>query len=126
MGLMDKFQKKKKEAEIESEPLRPNMNEVSAPSEATIQNQSESIAQMEAQLAKAKAEAEAQAEPEPIEVEQVAEKEIVVPQDSEAFVQHLQNEFARVFRQMRPLEDHLIEIENLLAKYGQKPDVPKD
>ena len=127
MGLMDKFQKKKKESEPESEPLRPNMNEVSAPSEATVQNQADSIAQMEAQLAKAKAEVVArQIEPEPVETQQVAEKEIAVPQDSEAFVQHLQNEFARVFRQMRPLEDHLIEIENLLAKYGQKPEVPKD
>ena len=27
MGLMDKFQKKKKESEPESEPLRPNMND---------------------------------------------------------------------------------------------------
>lgn len=114
MGLMDKFQKKKKEDTEVSEPLRPNMNEVTAEDNAMP----DQIAVMESQLAEMK---KAKAK-EPIE--QVAEKEIT--EDSEAFVQHLQNEFARVFRQMRPLEDHLVEIENLLAKYGQKPIVPKD
>lgn len=82
----------------------------------------------------AKLNAEAQKQADAIEeqkatehqAEQIRESYTVNDTSSSAFIQELQAEFQKVVLQIRPLEEHAIKIEDLLAEYGQKPIMPKD
>ncbi|MDC0041867.1 hypothetical protein OAJ50_04010 [Candidatus Nitrosopelagicus sp.] len=153
MGLMDKFKGDNKKSDKEE--LRPNMNEVTKgdvdivpiKTDTEIEDMEKQIAEMkESKLIEEQKRAEKQAEVERIaklnaeaqkQADAIEEKQKATEHQAEqiresndtsssAFIQELQAEFQKVVLQIRPLEEHAIKIEDLLAEYGQKPIMPKD